>query len=130
MNYYKDHPKTNIYPLNLHDYGGLFAVVDGQARVMAAKALGIETLPARVAQNYPTAISINSDFWYRTIQQRQKDGLWQGSLSFELDTDLKFLRGEAQVYSYEGYWVFAEHMEEVKKVYQTVGASGQAKPLF
>lgn len=115
------------YALNIQDWGGIYRVVDGQRRVMAAKALGIQALPARVLRVYPTVLTLPSEASYQDMLRRQAKDQWQGNLSFKLDGSGSYNSGEAQVQNSEGIWIFSQNPDKIKKIYQDVGASGQAE---
>jgi hypothetical protein len=107
----------------------VYFVVDGQKRIIAAKALGKDTYPARVVSVTPTEIRLNETN-YDLLSQRKEDGLWEGVLSVSLTSDGRFESGKAEIYRYEGIWVFAKNMPKTKEIYQQLGASGQAEIPF
>lgn len=103
--------------INLYDFGGKFVVSDGQRRVLVAKAFDIENLPARVIRVEPTGVKLPTESLYHTFMSRKEAGLWQGELSFSLDSDGNYTDGRATINSAEGIWVFAKNMELVKSAY-------------
>ncbi|MFA6250846.1 MAG: ParB N-terminal domain-containing protein [Candidatus Shapirobacteria bacterium] len=112
-------------PVNLFEWGGLYFVHSGQRRTMIAKTLGIDQIPARVIHVQPTIVNLPDSLWYQKMVDRQQQGLWDGTLSLKLGQEGEYQDGQAQVNQSEGVWVFANHMEEVKDIYQRLGASGQ-----
>lgn len=142
----KDHRRTNAYlvamihaiqagrldlekqPPILQEYGGTYFVTgDGITRCAVAKLLGMEVIPAEVTHIKPPLLCYaHTRAGYKTLLQRRKAGLWQGSLTVYRSSILRrFLRATGAITDYEGVWVFAKSMEQVKKIYHTVGAEGK-----
>jgi hypothetical protein len=110
----------------LNGYGGIYDISEGQRRVMTAKLLGIEEIPALVSECYPTTVTLPTETWYKKMQRRKEEGLWSGQMQFELDSDGDYKTGKAFVADCQGVWALTRDMVIVKKVYEQVGATGQA----
>lgn len=125
--------KPEDEPIILLDYGGIYSVYDGQKRIMAAKALGINTWPARVQRFMPTTLEFSkytSDY-HGAMGERMEDGLWKGKLEeLSLNSHGELERSLWSITSYQGLWVFANNMEKSHDIYQELSASGQAPLLI
>lgn len=109
--------------INLYDFGGKFIISDGQRRVLVAKALGIESLPARVIKVEPTGVILPNESLYNEFRDRKESGLWDGQLNISLGSTGEYQKGSATITTATGIWVFARNMELVKSAY--IVPSGQ-----
>jgi hypothetical protein len=119
-------------PPVLKEHGGAYAVTsDGITRCALAKLLGMEFIPADVDHIIsPFNCEAGTPDKYKILRNRRQQGLWQGTMTTyhtrsRIPFFRRFIRAIGDVLEYEGVWVFAKNVEQVKQIYHTVGASGK-----
>ena len=120
-------------PVILFEYGGIYGIYDGQKRMMAAKALGMETWPARIQRTMPTTLEFSRDTaaYHEIMGGRMEGGLWEGKLEeVALDERGGLVSSRWSIERYDGLWVFAKKMDLARSVYEKLGANGQAPSLI
>ena len=119
-------------PPVLKEHGGAYAVTsDGITRCALAKLLGMEFIPADVDHIIsPFNCEAGTPDGYKILFKRWQQGLWRGTMiTYHTRSRIpffrRFIRAIGDVLEYEEVWAFAKNVQQVKQIYQAVGASGK-----